>query len=116
MTRARWRTWVGWFAIVGVVGELAHAPFIEVPLAPILFAVLFAGAWFWIRRGGNGGVIVVLVLSGLELAGFPFYERESTGDWILQVSAAILGTLGVIIAFGALFLGRREESPARNTS
>jgi len=97
-----WRRILGWAALASVVGELVSAFFIEFPPGAIVFAALFLGAWWWLRRGGIGPVILIGVLSAIELLGLFFYAREDADDWIIQIAFLVLGAVGVIAAIAVL--------------
>ena len=108
-----WRKTLGWVALAFAAVEVISAFFIEFPAAALVFAALFVLGWFLLRRVGVAGVIFIGLLSLIELLGLPFYEREDTDDWIVQVLAFVLGVAGVLVAVAALRQGTEssERSP-----
>jgi hypothetical protein len=104
-----WRTILAWVALAFAALEVVTAFFIEEPIVAIVFAALFLLAWLVLRRGGTAGVIIILVLCVIELIGLPFYERDDTDDWIVQILALILGILGLIAGIATL---RQRPAPA----
>jgi len=57
------------------------------------------------------GVVIVGLLSLIEVVFVPLYPRDSTSDWIIQLSFAALGAVGVVAAVG-VFLERRRSGSA----
>jgi hypothetical protein len=47
-----WRRLLSGVALASAAGEFVSAFFTEFPVAAIVFAALFVGAWLWLRRGG----------------------------------------------------------------
>jgi hypothetical protein len=107
-----WRRILGWVALGGAVGELISAFFIEFPAAAIVFAVLFALAWLWLRRGGITPVVVLALLLAIELAGLPFYERSDVDDWIVQAAFFVIGVAGLVAAAAVIREHLRTRSPS----
>ena len=54
--------------------------------------------------------MIIGLLSLIEVVFFPFYPRESTSDWIIQLSFAALGVVGVAAAVGVFFERRRSDA------
>lgn len=89
-------------AVAFAVLEIVMVPWLDEPVAAIVFAVLFLAAAAWIRHGGRGGLIMLAVLCGLELAFLPFYARAAFEDWLFQGAALILSVLGLATSIAAL--------------
>ena len=53
-------------------------------------------------------MVLIGLLSLIEVVFVPFYPRESTSDWIIQLSFAALGVVGVVVAVGVFFERRRS--------
>ena len=103
LTAVNWRAVLGWIALAFAVLEIVSVLAIDVPAAVGGgFALLFVAGWYWLRRGGIGGVALIGVLCLLELVGVPFFARPSTLHVVLQVAAVVLGLAGVIAAIIAL--------------
>jgi hypothetical protein len=90
------------------VGEALLA--IADPFVVTFSAIYFAGAAF-AYRSKLIGVVIVGLLSLAEFVFVPFHPRESTSDWIIQLSFAALGVIGVVAAVG-VFLERGRSRPA----
>jgi hypothetical protein len=102
-----WRTLAIWAAVAMTALEVIDAPTIDAPLIAILFAVLFlAGAWLT-RRGGASGLIMLAVLSVIELAFLPTYERNNAFDWTVQVAVGVASLVCLVGSAGALAESRR---------
>jgi len=99
-------------ALVAATGEAIDAFFVDEPVGALVFAALFVGAALWAWRRPIGGVVAVGVLCLLELAGLPFYARDTAADWIVQVLATALAAIGVVAAF----LELRRWRTARSSS
>jgi hypothetical protein len=80
--------------------------------AAISFCLLFAVAWYWIMRGGNGGIRLFAVLCAAEILLLPFYDRTIAADWLLQGAALVLGIVGLRSAIGELRKDRVAATPA----
>ncbi|HET8776332.1 MAG TPA: hypothetical protein VFN76_01610 [Candidatus Limnocylindria bacterium] len=87
--------------------EIIMVPWLEEPVAAIVFAVLFLATAAWIARGGRGGLVSLAVLCALELAFLPFYPRTQFEDWIFQGLSAVIGVAGVVSSIAALRRGSR---------
>jgi hypothetical protein len=105
------RRTLGWAVGAAAIGEVISAFVIEFPIAAIVFAVLFALAWLWLRRGGIAPVIALAVLFAIELAGLPFYERKDAYDWVVQVAFLLIGVVGLVGAV-AVIRGERGSRAA----
>ena len=90
--------------------ELANAFVIEFPAAAVVFALLFGGAWLWIRHGGIGGLILLGALCAIELAFVPVYDYATATDWIIGGAAGALSALGLVAAVGSLVANRRARA------
>lgn len=87
--------------------ELVDAFFIDVPAAAALFAVLFLGGAVWYsRRRTIAAPTLLALLFAVEIAGVPFYSRAGLGDWIMQISAGLISTIGLIAA--VIVIARRR--------
>lgn len=69
-------------------------------------AIFLIGAALTLR-GRLVGVIVVGAFCLIEVIFVPFYDRDTTTDWIAQVSLWILGVIGLIAVVGVLREPRR---------
>lgn len=99
MARRDWRTVLTWIALGFALLEVASVALIGVPPAIGLgFAVLFAIAAYWLRRGGMGGILMAGTLCMIELLAVPFFERTTTLHVVLQAVAVLLGVAGVVVA------------------
>ncbi len=92
--------------------EVITAFYIEVPVAAVVFAALFLVGWWWLGRGSRIGAPVMLaVMFLIELAGLPTYERKTTADWVVQMTAGVVSALGLVAAVAEIVRSRRR-SPA----
>jgi uncharacterized membrane protein (UPF0136 family) len=93
-------------AVAVAVIELIDAFFIDVPAAAVVFGLLFLSTGYLIHRGGRAGLLAAIVaglLFLIEVMGVPFYARNSTSDWVVQVLGLVLSLIG-LIATAALVL------------
>jgi hypothetical protein len=92
--------------------ELGSAPFLEVPAVPAAIGAIFLLAALWLYRRPGIAPAVVLGLSFLvELAGLPFYERNSVTDWVVQMAFGVLSVVGLGGAIGVVFERQRARAP-----
>ena len=89
-------------AIVLAVAELADAFFIDVPAAAVVMAALFVAGVLWTRRGGIGGLVLLVFLFALEVVSIPTYKRTTIGDWILQIAVGLVAAAGLVAALAAI--------------
>jgi hypothetical protein len=87
--------------------ELATAFFIEVPAAAVAFAALFGVAWALLRRGARGGWALLGLLSAVELAFLPAYEREDLAHWISQGAFLVLSIAALLLVLAQHHARRR---------
>jgi hypothetical protein len=95
-------------AAVGFAGAIGFAilAFIE-DLGLLVQAVIpLVGAALTLRSRLSG-VIVIGAFCLLEVVFVPFYDRETTLDWVAQASAWIVGVVG-LVAVARVFLERRR--------
>ena len=102
MKTAWWRRLLPGTALVMAALEVLTAFYIEVPVAAIVFALIFLGFWWWLRQGGGIAPVIALgILFAVELVFVPFYERNSASDWIVHLLVAAVGVVGLVAAFFA---------------
>ncbi|MDQ2674049.1 MAG: hypothetical protein M3Y40_05285 [Chloroflexota bacterium] len=90
-------------ALVWVAFEVALAFVIEMPVAALVVAALFAiGAW-WVGRPGLGGILLVGALALMELVFVPTYPRDTAFDWASQAAALVLA----LVTLAACWRARR---------
>lgn len=117
MTRHAQRTLLFASLIAGLF-EFATAAFIEVPAAAATFGVIYLAGCVWLVRGRGVGAPILLALTNLvELAGEPFYQRETTSDWIFQLGFGGLCLVGLAAAVLVVAqLRRRRMLPATHAA
>ncbi len=106
------REWLFWAAIALSVGEFIDALHPHNDLASgIIYAVLVAGCGWWLRmRNSRIPVVLLLVLSGLELAALIFlYPNSPTPPAPWRSAIFIVLTLAVL-TLALLSLFRRASS------
>jgi ABC-type proline/glycine betaine transport system permease subunit len=85
---------------------------IDVPVAAIVFAVLFAVlGWLASRRHDIVTPATLVILFVIELAFIPTYERNTTADWIIQLAVAVASTVGLVTGILAI-RDSRQSKPA----
>jgi hypothetical protein len=58
-------------------------------------AVFLLGAWAMWSRQSVLAASAIGVFLVLEVAFTPFYERNSIGDWLIQIAFAVVGVVGI---------------------
>jgi len=89
------------------LSEIAQIFIIETPAPAAVFAFLFLGAAWLMRRGQFSGVYVIGILALIELAGLPFYERKTTSDWVWEIGFGVASVVALASAITVLFQKRR---------
>ncbi len=100
-----WRRWRAWLQVISVVVavEIAlHSFIVNEPAVTLVLATLWLLGFFWTRRGGRGGPILIGVLSLLELVGIFFASDEAAPGvtglvWILAVHVVLVGAALVAV-------------------
>jgi len=96
------------------LGEFADAFTISFWEGAAVFSALFIAAFFWIRRGGIGGPILVGALCVFELQSYPTWKRTGLEDSITQTAFAVVSAAGLLLAIAVLtraFLTRKAVAP-----
>jgi hypothetical protein len=107
------------FVVTVAVGALEalsavwlNAPEVAGQLLAGAFAVVLLGcAWAMRARRSVLAASVAGVFLLVDLAGVPFYQRGSLGDWIIQGCFAAVAIVGVVAWIGVL-RERRARSAA----
>ena len=103
ITASRWRLLLQVVAIVIAVEIALHSFIVREPAVTLVLAVLWLAGFFWVRRGGRGGPILIGILSVLELAGSLFASDEAAPGttipaWVLVVHVVlVLGALTAVV-------------------
>jgi len=98
----RWRAVLQVLAVVVAVEIALHSFIVKEPLVTLILAALWLAGFFWTRRGGRGGPILIGVLSLLELVGTVFASDETAPGitipaWILIVHVVLVGAAVVAV-------------------
>jgi len=104
--------WWRLIVIVGIVGGVGETLLAIGDPGVIVFGLLFLMGAALAYRTKIVGVLTVGVLSLAEVVFVPFYPRDSTGDWIIQIAFAVIGIVGVVAAVGVFRERRRSRSAA----
>ena len=104
---SRWWQVVAAVGLVAGIGEVLDSFSIEEPIAALVVAVMFFVGVVLTIRGRLAGPLIVGFLCLIEVVFVPFYPRDSTSDWIIQISFAVLGAIGVAAVVGVLVERRR---------
>lgn len=91
--------WAAGAAVALAVVELGAALTFQIPLAPVLFAVLLFVAARLIAVGDGSGPLLLVAICASELLLLPGYDRLGAVDWAVQ------GATGTLAATGALSAG-----------
>jgi hypothetical protein len=68
-------------------------------LAGIFAVGLLGCAWaMWARRSLTAATVVGLLLL-MDVAGVPFYEKNSVSDWVVQLAFGLVGVIGLVAWF-----------------
>ena len=94
---SRWSYVLFATALVAGAFEFVNAFVIEVPVAAVLFGVLYVVGAVWLARTSGLGACVLLGLSNLvELAFMPAYTWNTTSDVVVQGSFAVVSAVGLV--------------------
>ena len=108
----RWRTLLQ-FISVGVAVEVGlHSFIVSEPVVTLVLAALWLVGFFWIRRGGRGGPILIGVLSLFELFGTLFFSNEAAPGVTVPAWILILHVVLVCGALAAVVMTLRAQSAA----
>src|SRR5260370_10904330 len=86
----RWRTFLEMLSLVVAVEIALHSFIVREPATTLVAAALWIAGFFWTRRGGLGGPILLGVLALLELVGTIFFSSElaagaAVPPWLVAV-------------------------------
>lgn len=100
-------------AAVGLVGAVGFAVLALVEDLGLLVqaGIPLVGAVLTLRRR-LVGVFVIAAICLVEVVFIPFYDRETTIDWIAQASAWVIGAGGLVAVAGLLLVRRRVAQPS----
>src|SRR5712691_6947990 len=91
----RWLTFLQIISVVVAVEIGLHSFIVREPVVTLVLAALWFAGFFWIRRGGRGGPILIGVLSWFELLGTLFFSNEAAPgvtvpSWIITVHVVLV--------------------------
>ncbi|TMF00634.1 MAG: hypothetical protein E6I39_04955 [Chloroflexi bacterium] len=89
-----------------------HSFIVREPVVTIVLAALWLAGFFWIRRGGRGGPILIGVLSLIELLGTVFFSDEAAPGATVPASLIILHVVLVSVALAAVVMTLRAQTAA----
>jgi len=108
----RWRTFLQIISVVVAVEIGLHSFIVREPVVTIVLATLWLAGFFWIRRGGRGGPILIGVLSLIELLGTVFFSDEAAPGATVPASLIILHVVLVSVALAAVVMTLRAQTAA----
>ena len=108
----RWRTFLQIISVVVAVEIGLHSFIVREPVVTIVLAALWLAGFFWIRRGGRGGPILIGVLSLIELLGTVFFSDEAAPGETVPASLIILHVVLVSVALAAVVMTLRAQTAA----
>ena len=108
----RWRTFLQIISVVVAVEIGLHSFIVKEPVVTIVLAALWLAGFFWIRRGGRGGPILIGVLSLIELLGTVFFSDETAPGATVPASLIILHVVLVSVALAAVVMTLRAQTAA----
>ena len=108
----RWRTFLQIISVVVAVEIGLHSFIVGEPVVTIVLAALWLAGFFWIRRGGRGGPILIGVLSLIELLGTVFFSDEAAPGATVPASLIILHVVLVSVALAAVVMTLRAQTAA----
>jgi len=108
----RWRTFLQIISVVVAVEIGLHSFIVKEPVVTIVLAALWLAGFFWIRRGGRGGPILIGVLSLIELLGTVFFSDEAAPGATVPASLIILHVVLVSVALAAVVMTLRAQTAA----
>lgn len=93
---SKWRTRTQWISVLVGIEIALHSFIVAEPALTMVAAALWIGAgFFWTRRGGRGGPLVIGTLALLEIVATLFFSEElaSEGEvapWILGIHIVLV--------------------------
>ena len=108
----RWRTFLQIISVVVAVEIGLHSFIVREPVVTIVLAALWLAGFFWIRRGGRGGPILIGALSLIELLGTAFFSDEAAPGLTVPASLIILHVVLVSVALAAVVMTLRARTAA----
>lgn len=91
-------------AVVLAFVELVAAVTFQIPIAPLLFAVLLLVSARLIAVRDAAGPVLLAAVCAVELLLLPGYDRLGAVDWAVQGATALLALAGAVC--GAVLLAR----------
>ena len=109
----RWRTFLQIISVVVAVEIGLHSFIVREPVVTLVLATLWLAGFFWIRRGGRGGPILIGVLSLIELLGTIFFSDETAPGVTVPAWVIIVHVVLVCAALAAVVMTLRARTAAR---
>ncbi len=107
-----WRTFLQIISVVVAVEIGLHSFIVREPVVTLVLAALWLAGFFWIRRGGRGGPILIGVLSLIELLGTVFVSDEAAPGVTVPAWIIILHVVLVCVALAAVVMTLRARTAA----
>ena len=93
---SRWRTYVQVVSVLAAIDIAAHASFVNEPAVVLVAAAVWVAAgFFWTRRGGLGGPVIIGLLASMEIAASLFAPGEFADEgsypgWVLPLHVVLM--------------------------
>ncbi len=107
-----WRTFLQIISVVVAVEIGLHSFIVREPAVTLVLAALWLAGFFWIRRGGRGGPILIGVLSLIELLGTVFFSDEAAPGVTAPAWVIIVHVVLVCVALAAVVMTLRSRTAA----
>ena len=109
---SKWRTFLQVISVVVAIEIGLHSFIVREPVVTIVVAALWLAGFFWIRRGGRGGPVLIGVLSLFELLGTLFFSNEAAPGVTVPAWIIIVHVVLVCVALAAVVMTLKAQSAA----
>ncbi|TMD32423.1 MAG: hypothetical protein E6I95_10760 [Chloroflexi bacterium] len=109
---SKWRTFLQVISVVVAIEIGLHSFIVREPVVTLVLAALWLVGFFWIRRGGRGGPVLIGVLSLFELLGTLFFSNEAAPGVTVPAWIIIVHVVLVCVALAAVVMTLKAQSAA----
>jgi hypothetical protein len=112
VSRTNWRSVLQWVTVTVAVEIALHSFIVEEPVLTMVGAGFWLGGFFWTRRGGRVGPILVGVLATWEILATLFLSEEFAEGADVSAWILVVHFVSVAVALVAAVMTIRERAPS----